>query len=151
MSRLIELARAGHNEVVSAPETYRDVSEANAVKNFIAWMREHNGDGWWAACEIDKLFEQFCAEESWPRLRLDTVRQLMLDVPGVYRKRHRLKGAFEDIGRATGMERAMLYWIPPSDAVAGPWPDPARTMAGPGPDSGRTRSGTQELCEGSIR
>lgn len=162
MSRLIELARAGNNEVVSAPEAYRDVSEANIVRNFIAWMRKHDGDGWWAACEIDKLFAQFCTEERWPLLNFNIARQLMMNVPGVYRKKHRLKGVFSDIARATGLERATLYWIPPAETIRGPWPDQDRSYAAPepaqdhpettpGPAPCRSRTGTQELCEGSIR
>jgi len=172
MSRMIDLARAGRNKVAPAPEEYRPVAEDRVAADFVAWMREHDGDGWWAACEIDELFVQFCKEQDRPRLRLDTLRSLMLNVPGVYRKRHRLRGAFEDIGRATGLERATLYWIPPSETIVGPWPDPDRTEPGPSPDCartetgpcpdpahtvptpwpdrGHTQTGTQKLCEASI-
>lgn len=173
MSRMIELARAGRARVAPAPETYVAVSEQAIADDFIAWLREHDGAGWWATCEVVKLFEQFCLECDRPRLNMDRLRSCMLKYPGVYRARHRLRGAFEDIGKATGLERATLYWIPPSEPVAGPWPDPDRSPAGPCPDTGQplaspwpapgrpvatacpdntlTGSEQQEVCEASIR
>jgi hypothetical protein len=95
-------------------------------------------------------------------LNFNIARQLMMNVPGVYRKKHRLKGVFSDIARATGLERATLYWIPPAETIRGPWPDQGRPHAAPepaqdrpettpGPAPCRSRTGTQELCEASIR
>ena len=150
MSRETALAHAGEGRVASS---YQEECEMELCRGFITWMREQGCHGWWATIEIDEYFEAYCDIQGEDCLPHDRAKTLMLQVPGVRRKRTRLTGpAFKRIARATGMERATLYWIPTSRPVGGPWvargwpvggQGPARdqTETREGPDSGRRRNG----------
>lgn len=146
MSRETALARASEGRVASS---YQEECEMELCRGFITWMREQGCHGWWATIEIDEYFEAYCDIQGEDCLPHDRAKTLMLQVPGVRRKRTRLTGpAFKRIARATGLERATLYWIPSSKPlnfpgmargwpVAGQGPARDRTVTREGPDSGR--------------
>lgn len=163
MSRFNGLACAGYNRVAVTHETYKGAREAELCAEFIAWMRSEEGHGWWAASQIDELMALFCREHGYTPPPKAKARQLMLHVPGVYRERHSLTGpVFEHIVEATGQTRATVYWIPPSEAVTGPWQgnDLSATCQRPVSDMSATcqrpvndlsATGQRQVCEGSIR
>ena len=122
MSRFNGVAYAGRGRVALTHDTFQGTCEAEVCARFVAWMRSEEGHGWWAACEIDKLIAHYCEENGLTPPPKARARQLILDVPGVYKQRHHLNGpAFDRIAKATGQARAMLYWIPPSETITGPW------------------------------
>ena len=152
MSRFNGLAYAGHDGVALTHDMYGDVWEAELRAEFVAWLRSEDGHGWWAASEIDTLLKHYCEERGLTPPAKAKARNLMLHVPGVYRERHRLTGpVFARIARATGQERATVYWIPPSEPVAGPWPVSDRSTTGQRLVNDRSTTGQRQVCEGSIR
>jgi len=175
MSRFNGVAFAGHGKVAFTHEVFQGVCEAELCSDFIAWMRSEDGHGWWAASELDLILDHYCEERGLTPPPKARARNLMLRVPGVYRKRHHLSGpTFARVAKATGLSRAVVYWIPPSaEAVPGPWKGPGSDQAGPDkdrpvtddgqpvpdsgqalPDDGQTMAGQcpqRDFCEDSIR
>ena len=172
MSRFNGVAYAGQSKVALTHTNFRGMCEAELCAEFVAWMRSEDGHGWWAASELDTILDHYCMERGLTPPPKARARNLMLQVPGVYRKRHHLNGpAFARVAKATGLTRAVIYWIPPSaEAVNGPWAsgglesgsarpvaDTGRTVADttqPVADTGRIEAGQcpqRDFCEDSIR
>lgn len=151
MSRFQGLACASHGDGALTPETSQVASEQELCAQFVAWMRMEEGHGWWAASELDLLLEHYCDERGYVAPPGARARKLMLQVPGVYRQRHRLTGpVFARVARSTGQDRAVLYWIPPSASVPGPWPASDRPAPGQRPASDRSVAGHEPVSDRSL-